>query len=165
MDNDVPVLNILLAEDNLADVLLVREVLSEERIACTLHVMKDGEKAIKFIEGLDVDPVAAPFDMVLLDMHLPKCDGEEILNKLPARCLSKTQRAGLSAGSEPIRTSRHSWKPSRNSSARMQTLNSSLIPPATIFRNRYEASASTASFWSSATRPSWMAKRVSFLST
>lgn len=82
MDNDIPMLHILLAEDNPADVLLVREALNEARIVCDLRVMKDGEQAIKFIEGLDADPAAPPLDMLLLDMHLPKRDGEEILNRL-----------------------------------------------------------------------------------
>ncbi|SCY49328.1 Response regulator receiver domain-containing protein [Nitrosospira sp. Nl5] len=82
MDNDIPMLHILLAEDNPADVLLVREALNEAHIACNLHVMKDGEQVIQFIESLDADPAAPPLDMLLLDMHLPKRDGEEILNRL-----------------------------------------------------------------------------------
>jgi two-component system response regulator len=79
---DVPMLHVLVVEDNPADMLLVREVLSEEHVARVLHVIKDGEQAINFIEGLDSGPGAPSLDMLLLDMHLPKRDGREILKRL-----------------------------------------------------------------------------------
>lgn len=101
-DTSVPALQILLAEDNAADVLLVQEVLKEEGIACTLHVMKDGEQAIKFIDGLDGDPAALPLDLVLLDMHLPKRDGGEILDGLwSTQCCAQTPVIVMTASDAP----------------------------------------------------------------
>lgn len=73
---------ILLAEDNPADVGLVREALQEHGIACRLHVVKDGAQAIAFVEDRDHDGPQAGLDLVLLDMHLPKYDGDEILKSI-----------------------------------------------------------------------------------
>jgi CheY-like chemotaxis protein len=75
-------LQILLAEDNAADIMLVREALKEQHLDCTLHVISDGAEAIAFLERLDRDPKAHGLDLLLLDMHLPKCDGEDILKRL-----------------------------------------------------------------------------------
>jgi DNA-binding response OmpR family regulator len=77
-----PALQIVLAEDNEADAALVRRALLEAGVECVLRVMKDGEQAISFIETLDVDPMSPPIDLLLVDMHLPKCDGEDILRRL-----------------------------------------------------------------------------------
>ncbi|HEY1340441.1 MAG TPA: response regulator [Bryobacteraceae bacterium] len=73
---------ILLAEDNAADITLVREALREHRLDCALHVMRDGAQAIAFLERLDADPGEPRLDLVLVDMHLPKRDGEDILRRL-----------------------------------------------------------------------------------
>jgi CheY-like chemotaxis protein len=73
---------ILLAEDNSADVILVREAFAEHQLHCNLHVVKDGAEAIAFIESLDRDPKEPRLDLVLLDMHLPKRDGDEVLESV-----------------------------------------------------------------------------------
>ena len=78
---------ILVAEDNPADVTLVREALKTQGLACALHVAKDGAQAIAFVEALDKN--GSGLDLVLLDMHLPKHDGQEILSRLRA-----TERCG-----------------------------------------------------------------------
>ena len=73
---------IILAEDNAADVVLVREALKEHHVDCVLHVIRDGAEAITFIENLDADPKAPPLDLLLLDMHLPKREGQDVLRRL-----------------------------------------------------------------------------------
>ena len=80
---------ILVAEDSSADVALVREALNEADLDCALHVIGDGAEAIRFLDKLDAEQSASALDLVLLDMHLPKCDGEAILKRL--RC---TERYG-----------------------------------------------------------------------
>jgi len=79
--------HIVLAEDNLADVALVRMALENSALIYELRVLDDGEKAIAFIEQSDANPKACRIDLLLLDMHLPKCDGEEIL-----KCLRSSDR-------------------------------------------------------------------------
>jgi CheY-like chemotaxis protein len=74
-------LKILLAEDSLGDILLVRRALEEHNIAYELHVVRDGEEALAFVARMgEPDGVPCP-DLVLLDLNLPKIDGHEILSE------------------------------------------------------------------------------------
>lgn len=73
---------IVLAEDNPADVMLVRMALRDGGLNCALTVVEDGEKALRLIEQLDQDSKALPIDLLLLDLHLPKHDGADILKRL-----------------------------------------------------------------------------------
>jgi CheY-like chemotaxis protein len=79
---------ILLAEDNPADVQLVREALEDRAVTCRLRVAADGDQAIKFIEQVDRDSTVSCPKLLLLDLHLPGHDGEAILRRLRAseRC-------------------------------------------------------------------------------
>jgi hypothetical protein len=47
------VTNILLAEDNVGDVILVREALAAHHVENTLHVVTDGQQAPDFVAGMD----------------------------------------------------------------------------------------------------------------
>lgn len=73
---------IVLAEDSPADVMLVRLALEVSGLDCELRVLDNGDEAIRFIEECDANPNAGPIDLLLLDMHLPARDGEEILRRL-----------------------------------------------------------------------------------
>jgi CheY-like chemotaxis protein len=84
---------ILLAEDNPADVQLVREALEDRSVDCGLHVVPDGAEAIAFLEQIDGKSSLPCPSLLLLDLHLPKRNGEEIL-----RCL----RAGERCGQTPV---------------------------------------------------------------
>ncbi len=79
-----PVFEILLAEDNRADVQLVREALDLHRVTCNLQVVSDGEQALRHLAVLEEDPGSHPLDLLLLDLYLPKHDGIEILEWLRA---------------------------------------------------------------------------------
>ena len=74
--------HILLAEDSAADVGLVRLALRDQNLNHILHVARDGEEAITFIEKADNDAKAPGPDLLLLDMHLPKYDGEAVFKRL-----------------------------------------------------------------------------------
>jgi CheY-like chemotaxis protein len=75
---------IVIAEDNSADVMLVQQPLKAHKIDCTVHVLRDGEQALTFLEKADNEPGLRRMDLLLLDLHLPKCAGEEVLKKLRA---------------------------------------------------------------------------------
>lgn len=71
--------NILLAEDNIGDVMLVREALAAHNVENTLHVVTDGQEALEFIAAMGETQSTPCPDLMLLDMNLPKADGVCIL--------------------------------------------------------------------------------------
>ncbi|MDQ2841473.1 MAG: response regulator [Acidobacteriota bacterium] len=83
-------LNILLAEDNQGDVLLVRQSLNEHLIEHKLHVVKDGAEAVEFVSRIGNGDVPCP-DLFLLDLNLPKVNGPEVLIEIRKhpQCTSK----------------------------------------------------------------------------
>jgi chemotaxis family two-component system response regulator Rcp1 len=72
-------LEILLVEDNNADVLLLTEALKESTIIKKYYVVKDGEEALKFLNRTDEYSKTRIPDVILLDLKLPKKDGFEVL--------------------------------------------------------------------------------------
>jgi chemotaxis family two-component system response regulator Rcp1 len=77
-------LNLLLAEDNLPDALLVREAIRMENLPLEVHIAADGEQAIEFIARAEKDTEAPCPHFLLLDLNLPKVDGFEVLRRLRA---------------------------------------------------------------------------------
>lgn len=73
---------ILLVEDNPADVLLTQEAFSEGKIRHRLWCVPDGEEAIQFLRRRGSYSDAPRPDVVLLDLNLPKKDGREILAEI-----------------------------------------------------------------------------------
>lgn len=72
-------IEILLVEDNPGDIRLTTEALRRGRVANTLHVVDDGDKALAFLrrEGEYAD--APRPGLVLLDLNLPGLDGRDVL--------------------------------------------------------------------------------------
>jgi two-component system, chemotaxis family, response regulator Rcp1 len=75
-------LELLLVEDNAADVRLVREGLSVFPSKYHLTVVSDGEAAIDYLKRRGKYSVAARPSLVLLDLNLPKKDGLEVLREV-----------------------------------------------------------------------------------
>jgi CheY-like chemotaxis protein len=75
-----PPIEILLVEDNPADVRLTVEALKDARVANRLHVARDGVEAINMLKD-DTGAVPRP-DLILLDLNLPRKDGREVLQEI-----------------------------------------------------------------------------------
>ncbi len=78
----VKTVEILLVEDNSADVRLIRETFKDFKIQNNLSVAVDGAEAVAFLkrEGKYAD--APRPDVVLLDLNLPKKSGFEVLQEI-----------------------------------------------------------------------------------
>lgn len=70
---------VLLVDDDLGDVLMIREALEARGTQRIVYVANDGEEAIQFLrrEGRYVD--APRPDVVLLDLNMPRKDGRQVL--------------------------------------------------------------------------------------
>jgi two-component system, chemotaxis family, response regulator Rcp1 len=73
---------ILLIEDNPADVLLIQEAFKEARIGNLISIARDGEEALQYLRREGSFTGAARPDLVLLDLHLPKRSGREVLAEI-----------------------------------------------------------------------------------
>jgi len=73
---------ILLVEDSPGDIRLTREVLRDAKIANELHIVGDGDAAMKFLRREDEHSDAPRPDLILLDLNLPRKDGREVLGEL-----------------------------------------------------------------------------------
>jgi two-component system, chemotaxis family, response regulator Rcp1 len=73
---------ILLAEDNPADVYLIREALREHGVEYTMRVASDGKEVMRIISSPQADLDARPLGLIILDLNLPRYDGLEILQHI-----------------------------------------------------------------------------------
>lgn len=80
---------ILLVEDNDGDILLIEEALQEGKIVNELSVVKDGEKAIRFLEKEGEYKNELTPDLVILDINLPRKNGHEVLEYIKGNELLK----------------------------------------------------------------------------
>src|SRR5262245_57169513 len=75
---------ILLVEDNQADVTIVQQVLRKVIVPSQLSVVSEGEAVLPFLQRQALYHEAPIPDLILLDIHLPKKSGWEILREMRA---------------------------------------------------------------------------------
>ena len=75
-------IDILLVEDNPADVRLTREALAEARVASSLSVVRDGVEAMAFLRRKGKYAKSTRPDLVLLDLNMPRKSGREVLQEM-----------------------------------------------------------------------------------
>ncbi|WP_121742604.1 response regulator [Natronorubrum halophilum] len=73
---------ILLVEDNPGDVRLIEEAFTDGNIENTLNTVTDGQAALDFIYRRGTYEDAPRPDIVLLDLKLPKVNGEDVLHEI-----------------------------------------------------------------------------------
>jgi len=79
-----PAADVLLVEDDPGDVLLTREAFAQHHPGAQVHVVGDGEEAMRFLRRTgDFADVSRP-TLVLLDLNLPRRSGLEVLAELKA---------------------------------------------------------------------------------
>jgi len=93
-------MEILLVEDNLEDARLAIQALKQGQVQCRVSLVRDGDEALRFLHRHDIYARAPRPDLVLLDLHLPKRSGRQVLaairddeelNPIPVVILSASQ--------------------------------------------------------------------------
>ena len=77
--------HILYAEDNLPDVLLLREALVELNLDHHVHHVENGEDALAFLAREGTYQGAPTPSLLLLDLNLPRKNGFEVLAEIRQR--------------------------------------------------------------------------------
>jgi two-component system, chemotaxis family, response regulator Rcp1 len=75
---------ILLVDDNPADVTLTREAFSENKLCNNLSVVNDGVEAMDFLHKKGQFASVPTPDIILLDLNMPRKDGREVLAEIKA---------------------------------------------------------------------------------
>ena len=76
-------LNVLVAEDNEINALLAERVL--DRLQCTVEIAANGQEALDQIEAM-AGGERDPFDVILMDLHMPVMDGFEATREIRRTC-------------------------------------------------------------------------------
>jgi chemotaxis family two-component system response regulator Rcp1 len=70
-------LDVLLIEDNLGEVVLIRDAVNRLTVPVNLHVALDGHQALLMLSNPHFQP-----DLILLDLNIPKISGTALLAQL-----------------------------------------------------------------------------------
>ncbi|MDQ6759525.1 MAG: response regulator [Acidobacteriota bacterium] len=75
-------INLLLVEDNPADVRLTEEALKEGQVPVSLSVAYDGVEAVDFLYRRGKYSKAPRPDLIILDLNMPRKSGREVLSEI-----------------------------------------------------------------------------------
>ena len=70
-------LDVLLIEDNLGEVVLIRDAVNRLTVPVNLHVALDGHQALLMLSNPHFQP-----DLIVLDLNIPKISGTALLAQL-----------------------------------------------------------------------------------
>lgn len=75
-------IKVLVVEDNMPDVVLIKEAFRESKRHIQVTVAKDGVEAIDCLRGQGHFTSSLRPDVILLDLNLPRKSGMEVLNEI-----------------------------------------------------------------------------------
>ena len=75
-------MEVLLVEDDLEDAGLTIDTVREGDVPCRVSLVRDGEEALAFLRRTAHFARAPRPDVILLDLHLPKMDGRDVLAQI-----------------------------------------------------------------------------------
>lgn len=78
----MPIIKVLLVEDDPEDAKLLAEAVKAGNGSFDLRMVEDGAKAIEYLRRKGAYQAAARPDIILLDLHLPKKSGLEVLKEI-----------------------------------------------------------------------------------
>jgi chemotaxis family two-component system response regulator Rcp1 len=87
---DAAPIEVLLVEDSPGDVRLTREALKDAKVHINLHVASDGTEAMAFLGRQGAYAHVPRPNLILLDLNLPKKDGQEVLAEIKESPVLKT---------------------------------------------------------------------------
>lgn len=97
---------IILVEDNLSDIELIRIAFEEAAVSAEFIIFRDGEEAISEIRRIARSNHQLP-DLVFLDLNLPRASGHEVLAVIRAEPLfASLPVLVLSTSNHPVDRSR-----------------------------------------------------------
>jgi len=70
-------LEILLVEDDIDDVDLLKDALLENNVEYQMEVIMEGDKVFKYLESVETLP-----EIIVMDLNLPRTGGKEILQEI-----------------------------------------------------------------------------------
>ena len=70
-------LDILLIEDDIDDVDLLKDALLENEVSYEMQVIMEGDKVFNYLKTIETLP-----EIIVMDLNLPKTDGKEILQEI-----------------------------------------------------------------------------------
>jgi CheY-like chemotaxis protein len=93
-------INILWVEDNVGDILLIKEAFNEAGVIHRLTVLNDGEEAMDYLFHRGRYARVHRPDLIILDLNLPKKSGREAIAEIKADSeLSRTPLVVLTSSS------------------------------------------------------------------
>jgi CheY-like chemotaxis protein len=75
-------IQVLLVDDSPTDAMLTREALENATVPNTLHVVENGVEAMAFLRRTGRFCAAARPDLILLDLNMPRKNGQEVLDEI-----------------------------------------------------------------------------------
>ena len=93
--------SVTIVEDNPGDVYLLEMALKKHDVRATVIVITDGEKALEYVELLNLGTAVCP-DLMVIDLNLPKAPGTAVLEQIRKCCACRQTRIVVLSSSSSV---------------------------------------------------------------